>query len=60
MLVVTGFFAGREWEIRRPKKPQLMFGVGVNSNAGVTGAIMIDDRQFDGRKSGPPRASVKN
>lgn len=52
-LVVAAFFLGRNWEtlmrLAQPSVPttgRVMFGTGVNSDAGVTGGIAVDERSF--------------
>ncbi len=52
-LVVAAFFLGRNWEtcrrlVQAPASTteSFMFGTAVNSDAGVTGAIVVDEDNF--------------
>lgn len=47
-LVIAAFFLGRNWDSLRtaPTTGSLMFGAGVNSDAGVTGQIVVDETNF--------------
>lgn len=50
-LVVAVFFLGRNWHTITPfqapaRTGSPMFGMGVTSDAGVTGAIVIDQANF--------------
>jgi outer membrane protein insertion porin family len=43
-------FADLDAFVEEARTGRFMFGVGVNSNAGVTGQIVIDERNFDYRR----------
>ena len=43
-----------DWYVQEGRTGRLMFGVGVNSNAGVVGSIVVDESNFDILR--PPRS----
>ena len=47
MLGMPGNFADIDAFVQESRTGRLMFGVGVNSEAGVTGQFVIDERNFD-------------
>jgi hypothetical protein len=46
-------------QVKEPPTGQLLFGVGVNSDAGLTGHILINERNFDVRRAEGQPATVQ-
>ena len=47
---LTGRFADLEINVRETQTGRFMFGVGVNSDAGLTGQIVLDEFNFDWKR----------
>lgn len=47
---LTGRYADLEINVRETQTGRFMFGVGVNSDAGLTGQIVIDEYNFDWKR----------